>query len=237
MKIKQIIFPAILIILIGLSVFYFTVLNKKTKLILTVPFKNTTVYLDDKKKTVTKEDNQTLEFDLSQKVHTIATEKSGYFPWQKEVLIKENVTKINPIFVTSNTTGVLITKNDNEYYTLRAKVTSQILPNEFNTKKLSNGDELWVEDNSILVRKNENGGKNVYFVIKPVDKIRSVDFYKESSDNILFASDVGVYLIDTKAEGFQNFFPIYKGTNPIFINNATTSIYVLDGENLMLVAI
>ena len=67
-----------------------------------------------------------------------------------------------------------------------------------------------------------------------------MDFYKDRTDVIIFASDTGVYAMDAvenASEKVTNFFPLYRGIKPVFQKTENTFLYVLDGENLMMVVI
>lgn len=208
---------------------------KNGNIILNIPLKGTTIYKDSKKFITTDIENQEIKIPSSFKTHNIITERAGYFPWQKNVEVGESRDyKINPVFVTVNTTGFIINQNDTEYWNIRYKIINQNLPTKENPLKLSNGDMLFVdEENNIML----SNGTTTFSVIKPLTKVRSVSFYKKSSENIIFASDVGVYLIDTSRETPKNFFPIYKGKEPIFITENDNLIYVFDNQNLLSVVI
>lgn len=202
---------------------------------MTIPLKNTTIYFDAKKYIETTEENQKIKIPASFKTHNIITERAGYFPWQKNISIYESKEyKINPVFVTSNTTGFIITANDPQYWSLRYEITNNKLPTKENPIKTENGEYLYVDsDNNIML----SNGTTTRSIIKPLTPVRSISFYKNSSENILFASDVGVYLIDTENSEQRNFYPIYKGKNPIFITKDVNSMYILDELNLMAVVI
>lgn len=219
---------------------------------MTLPLKGTVVYSDDKKLTTTSADNQTVIIPLSVKTHDIIIGREGYFPWMAQATIQpETKTILHPIFVTQNTTGQIITQKDPQYWKLRTDITNTKLPTEEKPKEL-NGVLLWIKDNTIYIeeRRKDDGElrgepttvetRIVKKIITPKDTVRSLDFYKDRTDVIIFASDVGVYAMDAvenASDKVVNFFPLYKGIKPIFQKTEHSFLYVLDGENLMMVVI
>ena len=209
--------------------------NGKVKMV--VPLKDTTVYLDSKKYTITTKENEEIVLDLNTKTHNIITERAGYFPWQKDIKVKSNeLTDLKPVFVTNNTTGLIITPNDTEYYKIRNLVLESKIPTKENPRVLETGEKMWVENNTIIIEQN---GKEKE-VIRPQGEIKSADFYKNQPENVIFAESIGVYVIDTNLNenfSFTNFFPIYKGSKPIFIVKDNGAIYIWDNNNLLAVVI
>lgn len=203
---------------------------------ITLPLKGTVVYSDDKKLITTTEENQTITLPLSVKTHDIIIGREGYFPWMAQANIQpEQKTILTPFFVTQNTTGQIITQKDPQYWTIWTQVRTTKLPTEV-APKISGNVSLWVKDNTIYTKE----GEVVKKIITPKDTVRSLDFYKDRTDVIIFASDVGVYALDAvenAPDKVVNFFPLYKGAKPIFQKTENSFLYVLDGENLMMVVI
>lgn len=229
-------FLAIIMFLAGFRLQPNLSVSRNGTLEVTFPMASTTLYVDNKKINIQGTENETVTMSLSVKTHTVIISRLGYFPWAKDVAISPNkTTVIKPIFVTQNTTGQIITKNDKNYWTLRNKVQISTLPTEASPKTF-NGVSVWTTGNTIFVKDNDS----VKTIITPVDAIRSLDFYKDRSDVIVFATDNGVYAleaIENAAQNKANFFPIYKGASPIFLKTDPSFLYVLDGENLLQVVI
>lgn len=245
-------FIIIIILLIALLVAGFRLqpdlrVSKNGTVEIALPLASTTVYIDTQKITTTNIENEMVTKSLSVKTHTVLIGRPGYLPWIKDVVIQPNTTVVlKPIFITANATGQIITKNDKDYWTLRNKIQSSPLPTEASPRQGPNGTLIWVKDNTIYVRGAYSGGPlgereaDTFSVITPVDSIRSVDFYADRTDVIIFASDTGVYALDAienAAEHKANFLPIYKGAKPVFLKTDNTFLYVLDQENLMMVVI
>jgi len=209
---------------------------KNGALEITLPLKNTIVYVDDKKLVTTEKENQTVTLPLSVNTHDIIIGREGYFPWMAQVITQSGkTTTLNPIFVTQNTTGQIITQKDPQYWTLWNQVRTTALPTETNPK-VSGDIHIWVKDNTIYMKENEVVKK----IITPKDAVRSLDFYKDRTDVIIFASDTGIYAMDAvenATDKVVNFFPLYKGAKPVFTKTENSFLYVLDGQNLMMVVL
>jgi len=210
--------------------------SKNGTLEVTFPLASTTLYVDNKKVNTAGNAGEVITKSLSVKTHSVIVARAGYLPWAKDIAIRPNeTTVIKPIFVTQNATGQIVTKNDKDYWTLRNQIQSTVLPTETNPK-IQNGIALWLAGNTVYVKENDS----IKTIITPLDTIRSLDFYKDRTDVIVFASDSGVYALEAisdAANNKANFFPVYTGTKPIFLKTDPTFLYVLDGENLLQVVI
>ncbi len=210
-------------------------LGKSGTLTIDIPLPLTSVFIDNSDKIVTSKDNETISLTLSPKTHSVIVSREGYFPWTKDFVIpsKGNVA-LHPIFISQNATGQIITTKDPEYWSLRSKIIRDRVPN-IKSPILSEdkSTSLWTDDNAIMI-KNQNGTAKV---IQPDDAINNVSFYKNRNDAVIFSIGNTIYAIETDTSSQQNFMPIYRGTNPLFIKTEPTFIYVLDGETLMQVII
>ena len=212
-------------------------IQKNGFLVATLPLKNTIVYVDDKKLVTTTEENQTITLPLSVRAHDVIIGREGYFPWMTQVTIEPGTSHtIQPLFITQNTTGQIITQKDAEYWNIRNRMYKEPLPSE-QIPRQQDSVSIWVSNNTIYLSTTQGEVKEI---ITPKDTVRSLDFYKDRTDVIMFAADTGVYVIDAvehATEKVVNFFPVYKGSKPIFEKSMNSSVYVLDGENLMMVVI
>ena len=208
---------------------------KSGYLTIKAPLSNTFVYIDNNEKIQTQKDNEEIKVMLSPEVHTIIVGRDRYFPWTKSLEVEpDKEIKINPLYVSENASGQMITKNDPEYWKIRNQITSNKLPTE-KTPIISpdNKYSLYVADNTVIAKV----GTTTMNVIKPETPIKNVSFYKDRSDAVVFSTGNGVFVIEIDTNSYQNFMPIYKGTKPFFIKNDANSIYILDGEALMQVVI
>ncbi|MBA3733191.1 hypothetical protein H0W91_02320 [Patescibacteria group bacterium] len=211
------------------------VIGKVGHLKMEMPLPLTSVFVDDSEEAVTSADNQALNITLSPGEHTVIVSKLGYFPWTKDISIPSNgdVT-ISPLFITQNTSGQIITTKDKEYASLKFKILTDKLPTKL-LPRLSNDKtaSLWIENNAIMLKVGDNISK----IVQPDTVVRNVDFYKNRSDVVVFATQNGVYAIESGDPGTQNFMPIYKGQKPTFIKADANSLYILDVATLMQVII
>lgn len=201
---------------------------------MTIPSPLTSIFIDQSEKIVTNNDNQIIRLKFSPKTHSVIVSKDGYFPWTKDFIVPSGgeITLL-PIFVSQNASGQIITNQDPEYQQIRNLIIRDKLPTKNLPLLYDQNIKLWVEENTIIVE-NENGPKKI---IKPETKIRNVSFYKDRDDVVMFSTADSVYVIETDIENVQNFIPVYKGENPLFVKNNPNFIYILDGNNLMQVVI
>ncbi|MCX6702131.1 MAG: hypothetical protein NTX96_02990 [Candidatus Zambryskibacteria bacterium] len=218
-------------------------IGKLGSLSLVIAMPQTNIFIDENKKIVTSQENEIVKFSLSPREHTIIISRDGYFPWKKDFLMQsEGNINFSPVFVSSNPSGSIITKNDPEFWKIRNKIIIDPLPTK-NTPRISKDGlvKLWIDGNAVKVEIASNMGSTtppqIKTVIQPDSAIRNLYFYKDRSDVIVFSINNSIYAIEVDKEGTQNFLPIYKGTAPSFIEGDSNYIYVLDGETLMQVII
>jgi hypothetical protein len=226
----------ILLFVIILGVFYKSGYRTGT-IIVSIPMVNTDIFIDQKKKVTTEKDSQEIRIKISPGEHQIIIAHAGYFPWAKKFEVKSGeALGFDPILVTQNATGEIITRVDLEYENIRKKVTYNTPPTKDKPRISQNKEvSLWLENNIILIKT----GGNIKTVIAPESPIKNLEFYKNRSDAVIFSAGENVFVIETDAnpENIQNIFPIFKGTDPHFTPNDLGSIYVLDGATLMAVVI
>jgi len=171
--------------------------------------KNLIIFIDNQRKTISQDINP--EFKLRNGEYTIVVSKERFWPWIKEVEIKreDNLT-IQPFFIPQNTSGLLIGKEDSEYQYIMSLFQKDLISSQA-MKKISDSNT------------------------KLKTSITAIDFYKNRQDVVIIASGDGVYALEINTENFQNFQPIYKGKNPVFVKKDNSSIYIFDSENLILV--
>ena len=191
--------------------------------------------MDESRKIETTKDNEVVEIALSPGGHQIIVTRDGYYPWIKKIEMPSGG-KINllPFIIFQNTSGVIITKSDPEYWKIRNSITANKSPRKENLLISKNKlVEVWIEDNTIMSKTDQS----IHTVVKLEPPIRNVDFYKDRSDVVIFSAGEYVNVIEISTEDTQNFMPIYKGASPAFTVADSNSVYVLDGEKLMQVLI
>lgn len=129
----------------------------------------------------------------------------------------------------------------------RDESLSQWLVSNVPSLKLSSDKTtaLYVEDNTAYVAWIseteppphyfclENPCKPTIPVIIPNEPLKTVDFYKNRHDVILFAAGAAIYAIEADREGTQNFQPLYKGTDPYFYQTGSGRLYISDRGALL----
>ena len=153
-----------------------------------------------------------------------------------------------PFFVSRNVGGLLITKSDPEYWSLRNEIQRSNIPTQgFPIER--DGVSAWVDGTNIGAA-NSQPETPLFFcdttlecldeitVLEGDEEIRNLDFYKDRNDVLLMSAQNGVFAIEIDRRGFtQNFQPVYKGTQePRFIVK-DNELYVLDGELLFIVSL
>jgi hypothetical protein len=167
-----------------------------------------TIFIDDQRKIAEQDINP--QFDLKEGKHVIVMARNNFWPWIKEVDIKkQRISTVQPFFIPQNTSGILIGETDPEY----SRIISLFQGNLIATSTMDRITE-------------------VNYKLK--SSITSIDFYKDRQDIVVISSGDGIYALEI-GSGIQNFQPIYKGKKPVFKKRDSSSIYVLDDNNLMLI--
>ncbi len=211
---------------------------------ITLPLIQTDVFVDASAKLTTSKDAQTLDIPATPTNHQVIVSHLGYFPWTKKFSVSSGgKVVLAPIFVTQNATGVIITSRDSQYYILSKQISDSPLPTKDSPLVSSDKQkEIWVDANVIFIKdigNTNNANPDTHQIIAPEPVVKNLSFYKDRSDAVLFAAGDSVYVVetDTDAAHVQNIFPIFKGTDPHFIETDPNFIYVLDGTGLMQVII
>ncbi len=167
------------------------------------------VFIDNERKESDQDINP--EFKLIKGERVAIISKDGFWPWIKNIeIIKKEEIQITPFFVPQNTSGVMIGKQDPEYWSIRSMFRENLISEE---------------------------ALNVIPEGSLKEKIKAINFYKDRQDVVIVASLNGVFALEiTETEAtIQNLHPIYKGQNPTFVKKDDNYIYILDNNNLMMV--
>jgi hypothetical protein len=213
---------------------------------------NAVIFLDNQENRRLGSDQENIKLKrLTPGVHSVLISNDGYWPWFKEVEIVEGDSQIiSPFFVFSNPTGFIIPKEDIEYDGLIAQFDAINLP-DFENKKISKDGNIaiWVDASTLFAEWlkdeesrpeyfcNEFGCHNVIVPLGVGGEIKNVDFYKGRSDVFIVAFGNGVFAIEIDTNNNQNFQPIIEGDSPLFVPFDDDSIFTLDNNILMQVAI
>ncbi len=198
--------------------------------------KDTSVYVNEIKKYTSIKDNEVFESKINIKLNKIKIHKEGFFVWEKSIFPTSNQkVEINPLMIRISQSGVLIKNTDPEYYSLVYKIKNQ---NKLPTKEnpLTLGDtKIWTDQKTLIT---QIGNEEEFGFFEATRDLGSVSFYKDRSDFIIYSADSGIYIMEIRQDdnNFQNSFPLYNGTNPIFMLEKNL-LYILDGQNLLQMSI
>ncbi len=210
-------------------------IGKVGSLEMTIPLKNTSIYIDQTEKIITSEENQDTIIPLSPGNHSIIVSHEGYYPWTKEFEVPSGGrTELKAIFASQNASGLIIGPKDPEYVKIKESITKSHLPTKASPITSQDGKvTAWIEGNSVLAQVNGE----LTDVIDPTAPIRNIDFYKGRSDALVFSTGDNIYVVEVSHVGTQNFLPLYVGHSPSFVTADSNSLYVLDGNSLLQVTI
>lgn len=202
---------------------------------LNTPYKETTIYVNSNEKIVTDADTKVVEITLTPKTHKIIVSLKDFYPWTKDVKVPSGgKLELNPLYVPQNPSGFLIGQLDPEYYQIKQSIAkNKVLPESTPIMHKDGVTKIFVDKNTIYVTKNEKTEE----VLKSEVKIKSIDFYKNRNDVVIFSAGNSIYAIEIDKAGTQNFMPIYKGQDPYFVNETDNTIFVEDNMVLMQVVI
>lgn len=130
-------------------------------------------------------------------------EETGALPQAEWV--KENV--LNPIFSSDKNSALFV--GDNTIYI--SWVADENPPAQFCDKEAC---------------------QRIFPVTFSTSPVKSVSFFKDRSDIVLFSAGNSIYAIEADHKGTQNFEPIFRGLDPIFTTLPDGTIYVKDGETI-----
>ncbi len=205
--------------------------SKNAQFVLDIKEEGSVVEINNFKIKTDKENSQ-IKVSASIKLNKIRVSKDGFFVWEKNIYPKPNErVYLEPVFKKINSSGVFIRENDPDYYNIYYKtINNSPLPTALNPKTLD-GVKVWAEKNTIMV----NNGYGDFGIFESSGDIRSLDFYKDNKNYIIYSADNSIYILEINQDddGFQNTFPVYTGTSPVFAHKDSKNIYIVDGKNLL----
>ncbi|MEK7576002.1 MAG: hypothetical protein AAB491_02905 [Patescibacteria group bacterium] len=211
------------------------------------PVRDAKIIIDNKEKSFGIFNKDVLLQSLMPKTYSVAVIKEGYWPWFKNLEVKERlVTEARSFLVPINPNGEIIPleqSNVDQNADIMKEFKKIInIPKKFKNeeeKKLffsrftkDEKGRLWWEPEKNEVRIEWLGKEDTipyYFcletgkcnmdtvIINTISAIRNVDFYPGRKDVIIMASQNGVFAVEIDGRGNRNVQPIYKGKEPSFI--------------------
>lgn len=178
--------------------------------------------------------------------YSVLIAKEGYWPWLKELEVKEQfVTEARALILPKETKGEVIKSSEhqeivsliNEIKALSATTTEIIRLANHNRQKL-----WWLpEENKVWVEWIDSASSRPYYlnedknlILDSISPVRNADFFPGRRDVIIIAVQNGVFALEIDGKGGRILQPIYKGKEPFFtIYKNESSIYILDEKTLI----
>jgi len=153
--------------------------------------------------------------------------------------------KYNQTLNSLNGTALPVLESDSVLINPDESTTDWLKQNVPNRKISNDGSTaLYIDSNTIYLAWiseseppphyfcEENPCKPILPVIVTNSPIKSVDFFKDRRDLIIFTSGGVIYAIEADHEGTQNFQPLYKGDDPYFLVDNSGTLFIKDGGSL-----
>ena len=230
-------------------------LNSKLQLVKTggiyisSPVSGSQIFVDNKleKETNILQDGLFLE-NLKPGTYSILVGKQGYWPWAKELKVKEQfVTEARALILPKNPEGKVLLKENfsplesSKYEkilgllkNMQTGTTTEILERFSNHER----EKLWwnPKKNTVWVEwlrgKNSRPyymNENKILVLNSQFSIRNAEFYPGRNDVIIVAVQNGIFAVEIDERGGKNMQPIYKGKKPFFTTyKKESAVYILE---------
>jgi hypothetical protein len=220
-------------------------------LTLTVPKARSEVFIDDKRRVTTAEDNQTLSFKLAPGEHGIIIAHEGNWPWFKNVnMLADAELSFSAFSVPEDSNPGVMPKEHADFKritdTIKAiKAPTRIAPSRSTDRNLA----LWVNPDNNGVYAEWHGEEDklpsnfceielcdsILHFFTATTPVRNVTFLNNRTDVAIIATGNSIYLLEIIRSPSKNFQPLYVGTNPQFTVRDESSIYIYDNDKLMVV--
>lgn len=209
------------------------------------PLRNTEIFINNKeKKTPGMLQNGIFLKNLKPGNYSILINKEGYYPWAKELAVKERlVTEAKAFLMPKEPKWESFSPDETNKEIVDAlKKTSKTKNLVILTK--DEKQNLWLDSSQNIIYTEwlaEGDLVPYYFcdsfgacdkkiaILNSKFNIRKIDFYPTRRDVIIAAVQNGIFVIEIDGRGTRNIQPIYKGKEPVFIiHKNDKTIYILD---------
>jgi hypothetical protein len=174
-----------------------------------------TVFVDQQEKKSIDNTKNPISLKLKKGFHQIVLAKKEHWPWIREVEIqKDKIKEIYPFFISQIPDGQMIESSNPKHNEIISLFKKELISPIVQQLLINNNLAFQAE-------------------------IRALDFYKTDREDLaLIAMDDGVYVLEiNKNIQNPNFQPVFIGSSPTFVKIDNDAIYILDGNNLLLLAI
>ncbi len=182
---------------------------------------------------------------FSEKTHSVAVSKKGYWPWTKNIFVsKGDVVHLEAFNLPLKPVLFTLSKEGSEYKSLSASFTRSTPPSQ--SKPLISFQKnysSWIDKNVIFLSwlgaasstpsffcKEETCASRIE-IVNAVENIFDLVFYPGRESAIIFSNEKGVYVIDINKEGTQNFQPVVFLSNARLLT-ATTTLYIKTDDSI-----
>jgi len=204
------------------------------------------VFVDGNEKQANPDSSGTARILVSAGAHELVVNRTGYYPWEKNVVVDSGQTvHIAPFAVPASTNGAVLKKEDAKYKEAQGAISRTTVPTKESPLRSSDGSiEVYVDERSMVARVVGSSTPPEYFcnpecksehqIIALDAEVRGVDFYPGRNDVLLVAVQNRVFAIEIDTRGTQNFQPVYDGITPTFgVSNG--ALYIADAESVFTV--
>lgn len=228
---------------------------KTGELSLRVPAADFEIFIDGKKRPSESSEGWLAFKSLKPGRHSVLIAKQDYWPWLKNIRIKENaVLEANALLVPQNPEWKILVSplQDQSDKTLEEVARSgKIIKDAAEAQNVFKKDAGDIrlslnEERTVLAAEwlGAPGNAPYYFcddsscsdsvaVLNSKSPIKSFDFYPGRTDAAIIAIEDGVYAIEVDGRGGRMLFPFYKGKSPVsVVYGGGDFLYVFD-ENIL----
>jgi len=228
--------------------------RKTGGLYISAPLSGTKIFINEKEKGETSllQGGVFLQ-NLSPSTYSVLVAKDKFWPWAKELEVKEGlVTEARAFLIATDPDGEIllndISKKDKNFPLKESEILKRLLlpiseklvvtdKNKDSKIFVDDSSNIWIEWlalNSPLPYYfcNNQECTSPLLVLNSKFPIRNVDFYPSRNDVLIVAVQNAIYAIEVDGRGGRILQPIYKGANPVFeLENKT--LYILDGKTFI----
>ncbi len=205
------------------------------------------IFIDNKLQKITDAEEETIQFNnIAPGLHTIAVTKNGFFPWEKEIEVKQfSITKISSFLSPANITPEKIIDpiiRDQAIFLLKNSAKATTTP-----KKIVGNTTLWADSTSVYLEwMGSSETIPNYFctdqgecsngpiaIFHSATKITSADFYKYRENVFLVASGNKIETIEIDGTQGIPSHDLYTGNEPQFYKIGENILYIKDGKDIL----
>lgn len=234
---KALISLLVIIVILGLLVFFARNDSGKGFVEMTIPHQKTTVFVGESRKLRTRADNQQVVLKLEPGEHRILLGSDGFFPYLKNVSVAEGETTTLQPFMYAQS-GTINQSDDAE---IAITLQNNIVPTLTRPALSDSGNSaLWIENNTVLLKwigddpnrpdyicVGTECGSGTFVYGSSEDTIVDAEFFPGRDDLVLLQMNQMIHVVEVDRTGNQNIQPVYEGASFVFTARDSV-LYILD---------